>query len=66
VRSVLRKAERATPLNSLDKLAERKNGKFIFRETTDQNFGATTQYRVPEPAAKRVLSALPRYLKTLL
>jgi len=66
VRSVLRKAERATPLNSLEKLTERKDGKFVFRQIADEDFGAKTQYPVGEETARQVLSALPGYLQTLL
>ena len=65
VRSVLRKAERATPLNSLEKLTERKDGQYVFREATDPTFGEKTQYRLAESTAKQVLAALPDYIKTL-
>src|SRR6516225_6611909 len=61
VRSVLRKAERATPLNSVKKLTERKDGKFVFRQIADEDFGAKTQYPVGEETARQVLSALPGY-----
>ncbi len=65
VRSVLRKAERATPLNSLQKLTERQDGDYRFRELNDPDFGVPIQYRVDESAAKKVLGALPGYVKTL-
>jgi uncharacterized protein (DUF2252 family) len=66
VRSVLRKAERATPLDSLKKLTERKNGAFQFKKTMDSTYGVPTQYRVPESAAKQVLKCLDGYGHTLL
>jgi len=65
VRLVLRKAERATPLVSLKKLTERKNGSFIFREARDGPFGVKTQYRVSESTAKKVLASFPEYLRSL-
>jgi hypothetical protein len=67
VRSVLRKAERATPLNSLQKLTERGGGGgYKFKELKDPDYGVPVQYRVDEAAAKKVLAALPGYVKTLL
>jgi uncharacterized protein (DUF2252 family) len=66
IRSVLRKAERATPQDSLKKLTERKDGKFEFKEAKDPTFGAPTQYRVPEATAKQVLKCLAGYTHTLL
>jgi uncharacterized protein (DUF2252 family) len=66
IRSVLRKAERATPQDSLKKLTERKDGKFEFKEAKDPTFGAPTQYRVPEATAKQVLKCLAGYSHTLL
>jgi uncharacterized protein (DUF2252 family) len=66
IRSVLRKAERATPQDSLKKLTERKDGKFEFKEAKDSTFGAPTQYRVPEATAKQVLRCLAGYSHTLL
>jgi uncharacterized protein (DUF2252 family) len=66
VRSVLRKAERATPLNSLEKLTQHTNREFTFRELKDPIFGVKTQYRVAESTAKHVQAALPGYLQTLL
>ena len=46
VRSVLRKAERATPLDSLKKLTERKGGKYQIKELKDPAYGIPVQYRV--------------------
>ena len=66
IRSVLRKAERATPQDSLKKLTERKDGKFQFKDAKDPTFGAPTQYRVPEATAKQVLKCLAAYTHTLL
>ena len=66
VRSVLRKAERATPLNSLEKLTTKKDGKYVFCEVIDKTFGVKTQYRVEESTAKRVLASLPNYIQSLL
>jgi uncharacterized protein (DUF2252 family) len=66
IRSVLRKAERATPQDSLKKLTERKDGKFEFKEAKDPTFGAPTQYRVSEATAKQVLKCLAGYTHTLL
>jgi uncharacterized protein (DUF2252 family) len=66
VRAVLRKAERATPLNSLAKLTMEKDGTYVFREATDPTFRVKTQYRVSESTAKQAQAALPGYLQTLL
>jgi uncharacterized protein (DUF2252 family) len=66
IRSVLRKAERATPQDSLRKLIERQDGRFRFREATDSTFGVPTQYRIPEATARQVLKALNGYVHTLL
>ena len=65
VRSVLRKAERATPLESLQKLTEQRKGRYVFRELIDDTFRAKTQYEVQESTAKHVLAALPGYVQTL-
>src|SRR5215469_7673432 len=65
VRSVLRKAERATPLESLEKLTTKKDGRYIFREFDDETFRVKTQYEVQESTARQVLSALPAYIQTL-
>jgi len=66
VRSVLRKAERATPLDSLKKLTERKDGRYQFKESTDPAYGVPVQYRVDEKTATKVRAAIPGYLQTLL
>jgi uncharacterized protein (DUF2252 family) len=66
VRSVLRKAERATPLNSLQKLTERQDGDYRLKELKDPDYGVPVQYRVDDATAKIVLGALPGYVKTLL
>src|SRR5271169_3539115 len=65
VRSVLRKAERATPLDSLKKLTERKGGRYQFKDSKDPTFGVPVQYRVDEATAKKVRAAIPGYLQTL-
>jgi len=65
VRSVLRKAERATPLDSLNKLAAWKDGRYQFKESIDPTYKVPIQYRIPEATVKHVLSALPGYLQTL-
>jgi uncharacterized protein (DUF2252 family) len=66
IRSVLRKAERATPLNSLNKLTEEKDGKYQFKESKDPIFGVPVQYRVDGSTARNAQAALPDYVKTLL
>jgi uncharacterized protein (DUF2252 family) len=66
IRSVLRKAERATPQDSLKKLTERKNGKYEFKQANDPLFGVPTQYRVAGSTAKQVLKCLDGYVDTLL
>ena len=65
VKSVLHKAERATPLDSLKKLTERKGKKYQFKETKDPTYGVRTQYPVDAAVRKQVLAALPEYLTTL-
>lgn len=65
VRAVLRKAERATPLDSLQRLTYRDNGKYLFREIIDPEYGIPLQHRVKESHAAHVLAALPGYLRTL-
>ena len=65
IRSVLRKAERATPQDSLEKLTERKDGGYHFKESIDPAFGARLQYEVEGPTTRHVLAALPGYLRTL-
>lgn len=66
IRSVLRKAERATPLDSLKKLTERKAGQYRFKESIDETFGVKVQYEVEGAINKHVLAALPGYMQTLL
>jgi uncharacterized protein (DUF2252 family) len=65
VRAVLRKAERSTPLDSLHKLTERKGARYEFRRFLDPVFEMLLQDRVDEVTAKKVLAALPAYVKTL-
>ena len=65
VRAVLRKAERATPLDSLQRLTYRDNGKYLFREIIDPEYAVPLQHRVKESHAAHVLAALPGYLQTL-
>jgi uncharacterized protein (DUF2252 family) len=65
VRSVLRKAERATPLNSLEKLTVKKSGNYEIKESKDPTFGVPVQYRVDEATARKVLASLPGYAQTL-
>ena len=65
VRAVLRKAERSTPLDSLQKLTERKGARYVFRKFLDPVFGVLLQDRVDEVTAKKVLAALPAYVETL-
>jgi hypothetical protein len=66
LRSVLRKAERATPLNSLEKLTQREGDQHQFKELKDPVFGIPVQYRVHDSIARKVMGALPGYVKTLL
>jgi len=66
VRSVLRKAERATPQDSLRKLTEEKDGKYTFKTLQNPAYGMAQQYRVDNATAKKVLAALPGYAQTLL
>jgi Uncharacterized protein conserved in bacteria (DUF2252) len=66
VLSVLRKAEHATPLSSLQKLAVENGGNYQFKELTDPTYGIPMQHRVSESTAKQVLAALPGYIQTLL
>ena len=67
VRSVLRKAERATPVDNLAKLTVRKKDQYEIKQLTDPSFGATTQYRVSDESLRHaVQKALPGYLETLL
>jgi uncharacterized protein (DUF2252 family) len=66
IRSVLRKAERATPLENLKKLTLEKDGKYELKEVKDATFGVPTQYRVNAATAQMVLAALPGYGRSLL
>jgi uncharacterized protein (DUF2252 family) len=66
IRSVLQKAERATPLDSLKKLTVEKGGKYEIKEVTDPVFGVKVQYREDAATSKRVLAALPGYGRSLL
>ena len=65
VRAILKKAERATPLDSLAKLTEHKKGQYAIKESTDPMFDATVQRPVEGAEAKKVLAALPGYTNTL-
>ena len=65
VRAVLRKAERATPLDSLKKLARRKNGRYVINDLLDPTYSIAVQQRVKGSTAKAVLAALPGYRETL-
>ena len=65
VRAVLKQAERATPLDSLKKLTERKKGEYRFKKSIDPLYGVTVQQPVSGALGKAVLAALPEYLKTL-
>ena len=65
VRAVLKQAERATPLDSLNKLTERKKGEYQFKKSIDPLYGVTVQQPVSGALGKAVLAALPEYLKTL-
>ena len=65
VRAVLRKAERATPLDSLKKLAERKNGDYCIKESKDPMFGVTVQRALDGEEARKARAALPGYVETL-
>jgi len=59
VKSVLRKAERATPLRNLQNLTVFANGKHRFREQKP------TQFHIPHAEAGAVIASLPSYIKTL-
>ena len=60
VRSVLRKAERATPLRNLQKLTVLEEGKHIFREEKP------TQYHVSQKEADAAVTSLRSYTRSLL
>jgi uncharacterized protein (DUF2252 family) len=60
LRSVLRKAERTTPLHNLNTLTVLRRGKHVFRELRP------TQYHVPKKEADSVVASLRAYMHTLL
>ena len=60
VRSVLRKAERATPPRNLEKLTVLRGGKHVFREQKP------TQYHVSQKEADDAVESLRTYTQTLL
>jgi uncharacterized protein (DUF2252 family) len=65
VRAILRKAERATPLDNLTKLTVSANGQHAFKQSEDPDFGVIVQKPVIGAEAKKVLDALPGYAQTL-
>jgi uncharacterized protein (DUF2252 family) len=60
VRSVLRKAERATPLHNLERLTVLSGGHHVFRDQKP------TQYHVPRKEADAAVASLRPYMHTLL
>jgi uncharacterized protein (DUF2252 family) len=60
VLSVLRKAERATPLHNLEQLAEERKGKWRFRDNKPLRF------HVPTTTSKQVIAGLRNYVDSLL
>ena len=60
LRSVLRKAERATPLRNLEKLTVLRGGKHVFRDQKP------TQYHVSQKEADAAVASLRAYMHTLL
>src|SRR5271165_5560763 len=60
LRSVLRKAERATPLRNLEKLAVLRDGKHVFRDQKP------TQYHVSQKEADEAVASLRSYAHSLL
>src|SRR5271165_5639913 len=60
LRSVLRKAERATPLRNLEKLAVLRDGKHVFRDQKP------TQYHVSQKEADEAVASLRSYTRSLL
>ncbi len=60
VRSVLRKAERATPLRNLESLTVLSGGHHVFRDRKP------TQYHVPRKEADAAVASLRPYMHTLL
>ncbi len=60
VLSVLRKAERSTPLHNLEKLTEVQKGRYRFRDKKP------LQYHIPRAEAAEVVQSLQTYVTTLL
>jgi len=60
VQSVLRKAERATPIHNLAKLTVVRRDKHVFREAKP------VQFHVPRKQVAAVIASLPPYTQTLL
>src|SRR5271167_816266 len=60
LRSVLRKAERTTPLRNLEKLTVLRDGKHVFREQKP------TQYHVSQKEADEAVASLRSYTRSLL
>ncbi len=60
VLSVLRKAERGTPMYNLDKLTVQHNGRYRFREKRP------LQFHLPRQTIAKVIAGLNRYAETLL
>ncbi|MGZ4991645.1 MAG: DUF2252 domain-containing protein, partial [Methylobacter sp.] len=60
VLSVLRKAERSTPMHNLDRLTVRRDGKYRLREHTPW------QFHLPRRTAAEVVAGLRSYIETLL
>src|SRR5271167_2326383 len=60
LRSVLRKAERTTPLRNLEKLTVLRDGKHVFRDQKP------TQYHVSQKEADEAVASLPSYTRSLL
>jgi len=60
LRSVLRKAERTTPLHNLEKLTVLRAGRHVFHDQKP------TQYHIPEKDAAAVVASLQSYTRTLL
>jgi uncharacterized protein (DUF2252 family) len=60
LRSVLHKAERATPLNNLEKLTILRGGRHVFRDQKP------TQFHVPKKEADAAVASLHAFIQTLL
>jgi uncharacterized protein (DUF2252 family) len=65
VRSVLHKAEREKPIDSLGKLAHEEDGSYQFKVVKDKIFPVNTQTPLKEAESRKVLAALPGYMQTL-